>query len=394
MTLSLSANEARRIALTAQGFNGFRDRTEIAAAALHRAVDRLNLLQVDSVNVLVRAHYMPLYSRLGPYSRDLLDAETVRRPRKLFEYWAHEASLLPIALQPLLRWRMAEAEQGRGVWTGVSPFAGERRAEAEALLDRIRTGGPLAASDLGERPARKGMWAWSDGKKAMEWLFWSGQVTATHRRGSFERVYDLTERALPRAVVETPTPRPEDAKRLLIERSARALGVATAADLRDYFRLSPQDVRTALPDLVEAGVISPVQVQGWGQTAYLHRDARAGRRLSGQALLSPFDPLVWNRDRAERLFDFTYRLEIYTPAHKRVHGYYVLPFLMDGALVARVDLKADRASRTLKVLAVHLEPGAPAATSERLQEELALMAGWLGLEDVAHAQPGGSQANL
>ncbi|QYF85809.1 winged helix-turn-helix domain-containing protein [Brevundimonas sp. PAMC22021] len=378
----LTLAETRRVALAAQGFNRFRKGGEVDRLRIANTIARLNLLQVDSVNVLVRAHYMPLYSRLGPYSRELLDTEVARLPRRLFEYWAHEASLLPIDFHPLLRWRMADAARGQGVWSRLQPFATERRGEAEALLDRIAAEGPLAASDLGGRPARKGMWEWSDAKQALEWLFWSGFVASTHRRGSFERIYDLTERALPRRIVEAPTPAPRDAKRLLVERSARALGIATSGDLRDYFRLSPEDARAAISDLTDAGVLSAVQVEGWSQPAYLHQDARQGRRLGGEALLSPFDPLVWKRDRAERLFSFSHRLEIYTPAHRRVHGYYVLPFLMDGAIVARVDLKADRQAGLLRVLSVHLEPGAPAETVERLWGELRRMAGWLGLQDV------------
>jgi len=378
----LTPGEARRIALTAQGFNAFRADVDIDRRRILKAIARLNLLQVDSVNVLVRAHYMPLYSRLGPYACELLDQEATPPSGGLFEYWAHEASLLPLDLHPLLRWRMADAGRGQGIWSNLKPYAAERRAEAEALLDRVASEGPMAASDVSHRPARKGMWAWSEAKQALEWLFWAGIVTATHRRGSFERVYDLTERVLPRRILEAPTPRPADAKRALIERAARALGVATAADLRDYFRLSPADAEAAIAELVEAGTLAAVGVGGWSRPAYLHRDARAGRRLEGAALLSPFDPLVWNRARAERLFGFAYRLEIYTPAARRVHGYYVLPFLMDGELVARVDLKADRRAGMLRVLRVHTEPGAPAWTRDRLDEELALMGRWLGLQNV------------
>ena len=277
---------------------------------------------------------------------------------------------------------MARAERGEGVWGGLKPFAGKRRAEADALLARIRAQGPLAASDVEGEKAAKGMWAWSDAKQALEWLFWAGLVAATHRRGSFERVYDLPERVLPRAVLEAPTPDPDDARRELIARAARALGVATADDLRDYYRIPAGDAPLAIEQLVEDGTLVPVRVRGWRQAAYLHRDARAGRKLEGAALLSPFDPLVWHRPRTERLFGFRYRLEIYTPAHRREHGYYVLPFLLDGALVARVDLKADRKADKLVVLATHFEPGAPVDASERLMDELRLMASWLGLSVV------------
>lgn len=349
---------------------------------MRRVIGRLGLLQIDSVNVLVRAHYMPLFSRLGAYDRGTLDILTIARSKCVFEYWGHEASLLPIELQPLLRWRMDRALEGRGVWGRLEPFAGARRAEADALLARIEREGPLAASEIASPKSSKGMWAWSDAKRALEWLFWAGLIASTHRRGSFERVYDLPERVLPRSVLARPTPDPADARRELVARSARALGVGTANDLRDYYRLPPTDARLAIEQLVEEGVLIPTSVRGWQQQAYLHRDARSGRRHRGAVLLSPFDPLVWHRPRTERLFGFRYRLEIYTPAHKREHGYYVLPFLMDGALVARVDLKADRRAGALIVLRTHLEPGAPAETRERLSEELNSMAMWLGLSDV------------
>ncbi|MGU3659534.1 winged helix-turn-helix domain-containing protein [Methylobacterium fujisawaense] len=382
MTLELSNAEARRIALAAQGFGSRRRLPVVGTASLRREIGRLGLLQIDSVNVLVRAHYMPLFSRLGPYDRGALDALAVAGSKRFFEYWGHEASLLPIDLQPLLRWRMDRARQGHGVWNQLKAFAGERRAEADALLARIEREGPLAASEISGPKAAKGMWVWSDAKHALEWLFWAGLVASTHRRGSFERVYDLPERVLPRSVLARPTPAPVDARRELVARSAEALGIATANDLRDYYRLSPADARLPIEQLVEEGVLVPVTVRGWQQQAYLHRDARLGRRHRGAALLSPFDPLVWHRPRTERLFGFRYRLEIYTPAHKREHGYYVLPFLMDDALVARVDLKADRKAGALIVLRTHLEPDAPPETMERLHVELRSMASWLGLSDV------------
>ncbi len=310
----------------------------------------------------------------------------VERPKRFFEYWGHEASLLPVDCHPLLRWRMARARAGQGIWRPLRPFATERRGEAEALLAHIAAHGPLAASDLASATARpKGMWAWSDTKHALEWLFWAGLVAASYRRSSFERVYDLPERVLPRVILETPTPPAEAAHRALLARAAQALGVATAGDLRDYYRLPAADVPVPLAQLVEDGTLTPVRVQGWRQPAYLHRDARAGRRLSGATLLSPFDPLIWHRDRTERLFDFRYRLEIYTPAHQREHGYYVLPVLLDGALVARVDLKAERREGRLVVRQASLEPGAGEQAVEALQAELHRMAGWLKLATVDSA---------
>ncbi|HEX6742314.1 MAG TPA: crosslink repair DNA glycosylase YcaQ family protein [Sphingomicrobium sp.] len=375
--LSLSA--ARRVALAAQGFGAPRP-ASVNAGHLRRTIDRLSLHQIDSVNALVRAHYLPAFSRLGSYQRNLVDraAWGPKAKRTLFEYWAHEASLLPLELHPLLRWRMAEAERGEIGWKSLRTYARERRKEAEAVLERIRSDGPLAASDFGKGGG--GWWGWSGSKQALEWLFWAGLVTTATRKPSFERVYDLPERVIPPEILALPTPEPADAKRALLERSARTLGIATATDLRDYFRLGPQSARTAVDELVEIGVLLRVAVEGWKQPAYLHRDAPIPRRIRGQALLAPFDPLVWERSRTERLFDFRYRIEIYTPAAKRVHGYYVLPFLLDQRLVGRVDLKADRQNSRLLVRKVSWQPDAPADAPERLDAELRLMARWLELD--------------
>jgi uncharacterized protein YcaQ len=377
-TLSLAA--ARRIALAAQGF-GAPKRAVTSWAPLGRTLGRLALHQIDSVNVLARAHYLPAFSRLGPYDRALIDraAWGRRGERRLFEYWAHEASLLPLALHPLLRWRMARAERGAAGWKGLTSFARERRAEADAILERIAADGPMAASDFEHGRSRAGWWEWGATKHALEYLFWAGRITTATRRGSFERVYDLSERVIPKAILALPTPDEAEAHRWLVELSARALGIATATDLRDYFRLGPEDARTAIAALVEEGILLPVAVESWRQPAYLHAEARHPRRIEGQALLAPFDPLIWERARAERLFNFRYRIEIYTPAAKRVHGYYVLPFLVDETLAARVDLKADRQRGRLLARSVHLEPGAPPDTRERLAAELASMADWLGL---------------
>jgi uncharacterized protein YcaQ len=356
---------------------------------LGRTIDRLSLHQIDSVNVLARAHYLPAFSRLGPYDRALLERAAWGPPgkRRLFEYWAHEASLLPIDLHPLLRWRMARADRGEIGWKSMRAFANERRREAMAVLERVRAEGPLAASDFDEGRSRSGWWEWGDSKRTLEWLFWAGHVTTATRRGSFERVYDLPERVIPPSILALPTPGAEDAQRALIERAGRALGVATAGDLRDYFRLGLADARAAIAALVEEGMLLPVTIDGWRQPAYLHRDARRPRRIEAAALLAPFDPLVWERERTERLFGFRYRIEIYTPAEKRVHGYYVLPFLMDERLVARVDLKADRQRSRLTVRRTTLEPGWPVETTERLERELRLMARWLELEDVEWGGP-------
>jgi hypothetical protein len=379
----VSLAQARRIALAAQDFGRSRPET-VGARDLRRTVARLGLHQIDSVNVLVRAHYLPAFSRLGDYDRSLIDraAWGPRRERRLFEYWAHEASLLPLEFHPLLRWRMAAAERGEIGWGSLRAYARERRPAADAILERIRAEGPLAASDFEEGRGRSGWWEWGDTKRALEWLFWAGLITTATRRPSFERLYDLTERVIPAGVLALPTPAEADAQRALVTHSAQALGIATEPELRDYFRLRPAAAQRSVAELVEEGVLVEVALEGSSRPHFLHQGARRPRRIGGQALLAPFDPLVWERARTERLFGFRYRIEIYTPAEKRVHGYYVLPFLLDERLVARVDLKADRKGSRLLVQRVTLEPGAPAETGERLERELELTARWLGLEAV------------
>jgi uncharacterized protein YcaQ len=373
---------ARRIALAAQGFADPRPSVDIGTRQLRRTVDRLAVVQIDSVNVLSRSHYLPFFSRLGAYPRATLDALSHQRSH-LFEYWAHEASFLPVRLHPQLRWRMAAAEQH--AWGNMVRLQRERPGYVQEVLARVRESGPLKASELVEpRPDRPGsMWNWHAGKVALEWLFFTGALTARSRTAGFERVYDLTERVLPPAVLHTPTPERPDAVRELVRTASRALGVATETDLRDYFRLPPADARTAIAELVEAGELAPVRVDGWDRPAWLHPQARRPRWIRARALLSPFDSLVWERPRVERIFGFRYRLEIYTPAAKRVHGYYVLPFLLDDRLVGRVDLKADRQAGVLRVQAAHAESGTdPGMVAEALAAELRLMADWLELDRV------------
>jgi uncharacterized protein YcaQ len=379
---SMTLAEARRLVLAAQGFGRPRPGRVVGAAEVLRTVRGLGLVQIDSVNVLVRSHYLPVFSRLGAYEPALLDAAVYGgRRRRLFEYWGHEASLLPVEQQPLLRWRMQRAKNGDGVWSGVARFGRQQAAYCEAVLEQIRVQGPIGVSELQSAGKRSGAWwGWSEGKVALEWLFWSGQVT-THSRRRFERVYDLTERVLPPAVLAMPTPAVADAQRELVRIAARAMGVATERDLRDYYRLSPDDARARIAELVELGELAPLRVEGWDRTAYLVAGARIPRSIDARALLSPFDSLVWFRDRLQRLFDFHYRIEIYTPAHKRVHGYYVLPFLLGDRLVARVDLKADRPAGRLRVIATHHERGVDRRRVDAsLRPELARMAAWLGLE--------------
>jgi uncharacterized protein len=390
----LTAAAARRIALAAQGFAEPRPGGAVGTRQLKRLVDRLAVVQIDSVNVLSRSHYLPAFSRLGDYPRAALDELTARR-HAVFEYWAHEASFLPVRLHPFLRWRMADAEEH--AWGNMVRLQRERPGYVAEVLDRVRADGPLKAGDIVEpKPDRPGtMWNWHPGKVALEWLFFTGEITATHRTTAFEKVYDLTERVLPPQILRTPTPEPRDAVRELVRTASRALGVATERDLRDYFRLRPEAARTAVAELADAGELLPVQVPGWGATAWLDPSARRPRRIRARALLSPFDSLVWERPRVERIFGFRYRLEIYTPAAKRVHGYYVLPFLLGDQLVARVDLKADRQAGVLRVQAVHGEEGIerPLVTAA-LAEELQLMADWLELTDVAVAERGDLAADL
>ena len=385
---------ARRIALAAQGFADPRPGSDVGIRRLRRATERLAVVQIDSVNVLSRSHYLPYFSRLGPYPRSALDDLTARR-HAVFEYWAHEASFLPVRLHPFLRWRMAAAEQH--AWGNMVRLQRERPGYVAEVLDRVRATGPLKASDLDEpRPDRPGaMWNWHAGKVALEWLFFTGAVTATHRTTAFEKVYDVTERVLPAEVLATPTPDPDDAIRELVRTAARALGVATERDLRDYFRLRPEAARQAIGELADAGELLPVEVPEWGAPAWLDPAAKRPRGIRARALLSPFDSLVWERPRVERIFGFRYRLEIYTPAAKRVHGYYVLPFLLGDRLVGRVDLKADRQAGVLRVQAAHAEDGVDRpVVSAALTDELRLMADWLELEDVGVAGRGDLAADL
>jgi uncharacterized protein len=380
----LSAAEARRVALAAQGFAEPPLQREVDTRALRtRVIDRVGLIQIDSVNVLQRAHYLPAFSRLGRYDTDLLDKLSWYAPRRLFEYWGHEASLLPVELHPHLRWRMRRAHDD--AWGGMRRVATERPDLVAAVLEDIRARGPVTAADLAhldEPRAPKGpWWDWSDVKRALEFLFWSGEVTSARRR-RFERLYDVPDRVLPAAIVGAPTPSDEDAQRELLRVAARAMGVATEPDLRDYFRLPTAESKARVAELVEAGELLPVAVEGWTAPAYLAPGARVPRRVDARALVGPFDSLIWMRPRVERVFGFRYRIEIYVPKEQRVHGYYVLPLLLGDRLVARVDLKSDREASALLVQAAHAEPDAPPEAAEALATQLRSLATWLGLGDV------------
>jgi uncharacterized protein YcaQ len=379
MKETISAAMARRIALAAQGFADKRPNDPAGARHLNRVLGSIGLLQIDSVSVVVRAHYMPMFSRLGSYPRELLDKASSGRRRTLFEYWAHEASFLPIQTYPLMRWRMERASRNEDIYGGLAKWARANTGFIDEIYQEVVAGGPVAASDIDGAKGSGGWWGWSDAKHAFEWLFWAGRITVASRRG-FERVYDLPERVLPTDVVNAPIPAPADAHRQLLRIAARAHGIVTAPCLRDYFRLSASDMKGRIEELVEEGELQPVRVQGWNRQAYLHSGARIPRKVEACALLAPFDPLVFERARTEALFGFRYRIEIYTPAPKRQYGYYVLPFLLGDRLVARIDLKADRPMATLRVLAAYAEPGAPTHTAEALATELRLMADWLDLE--------------
>jgi uncharacterized protein len=380
----LSAAEARRVALAAQGFaEPALGRPADGRALRTRVIDRVGLIQIDSVNVLQRAHYLPAFSRLGPYDTEALDKLSHYAPRRLFEYWGHEASLIPVELHPALRWRMRRAHDD--AWGGMRRIARDRPDLVAAVLEDLRDRGPLTAAQLAhldEPRAPKGpWWDWSDVKRALEFLFWSGEITSARRR-RFERLYDVPERVLPKAILDAPTPSDDEAQRELLRVAARSMGIATEPDLRDYFRLPTAESKARIPELVEAGDLLPVTVEGWTAPAYLAPGARVPRRVDARALIGPFDSLIWERPRVERVFGFRYRIEIYVPKEKRVHGYYVLPLVLGDRLVARVDLKSDRAAGALLVQAAFAEPGAPAETAEALALELRRLAGWLALDDV------------
>ena len=389
---SLSLAQARRIALAAQGFTderlGARGR-RVDRRHLHRVLDRVDVVQIDSVNVLVRTQEMPLFSRLGPHPRDLWTRAAA--DGEVFEAWCHEASLLPVDHWPLLAWK--REEDAAQMWRSTRAIAHERPGYLDEVEAQVRERGPVRASDLDDPGSRKqGMWERSDGKRALEYLFSTGRLAARRDPTTFTRLYDTVERSIPERVRSRPAPPAHDARKALLERAARAHGVGTDRCLADYHRLHLPSSRALLAELVEEGRLRPVEVRGWDRPAYLHPEAPRPRRVRARALLSPFDSLVWERRRTEELFGFRYRIEIYVRPEERVHGYYVLPFLLGDRLVARVDLKADRAVGVLRVQAAHAEPGEDEGeVAAALAEELHLMAGWLALDRVA-VEPRGDLA--
>jgi uncharacterized protein len=377
--------EARRIALAAQGFGVPKLERSVTMRDVQAVTNRLAQFQIDSINVVTRAQFMPLFSRLGPYDPALLERAAYRSPRRLFEYWGHAASLIDISLQPLLRFRMQPGF--RDVWTGVERVARENADLIPFIREEVAARGPISARELEiaeQRDRSNWGWNWSRVKTILEWLFYVGEVTSAYRNAQFERVYDLPERVIPRSVLALPTPTPQESVTGLIRRAARALGIASESCLRDYFRTRLDMTREAITTLVEDGDLIPVAVEGSGSRPwYLWHEARVPRRISTRALLSPFDSMIFERARLERLFDFSYRIEIYVPGPKRIHGYYVYPFLLDDNFVARVDLKADRTRGVLRVNAAWIEYGYdPFDVANELASELKIMAEWLGLQAV------------
>ena len=389
---SLSLAQARRVALAAQGFRDPRH-TVPTMRTFARTLRRTAVLQIDSVNVLQRAHFMPLFSRMGPYDTGLLRRAAETRPRRIVEYWAHVAAFMPVDLWPHMQHRMRRYRAEGHAWMGLP----ERAELVTSLVSEIRERGRSTARDLDEglpRTRDNWGWNWSETKKTLEYLFLAGRLAVAGRNSAFERLYDLPERVIPDEVLRAPEPSDREAWRELVRRAAKAHGIATEPCLRDYFRMRPEESRAAVEDLVEGGELLPARIEGWHRPAFLHRDAALPRRVLARALLSPFDPLVWERRRTEELFGFRYRIEIYTPAPRRVHGYYVLPFLLGERIVARVDLKADRRGSALQVLGAFAEPGAPAETATELAAELVELAAWQGLAGVDVTPNGDLAADL
>jgi uncharacterized protein YcaQ len=379
---SLSIADARRIALAAQGFDTARPKTKATQRHVDPLISRLGVIQIDSVNVLVRSQELPLFARLGNHDRNAIPKAT--EAQKLFEYWGHEAAHLPVDLHPLFRWKMNAARAGKVTHWGLTSFYEENKAFVKRILKHVATNGPTTSRELSTRTEKKGTWwDWDEAKVALEYLFLTGQLMSRGRGSDFARIYDTPERVLPQRIIDAPTPSEHDARKQLIVRSAIAQGVATASDLADYYRQRRATVKPLIAELVEEGELREVAVDGWTEKAFVHRNAKMPKQLHATSLLSPFDSLVWCRPRNERLFNFHYRIEIYTPKEKRKFGYYVLPFMMNGEMVGRVDLKADRANSALLAYSVHTEKGVKRSSiNEALNAELHAMATWLQLDQL------------
>lgn len=379
---SLSIADARRIALAAQGFDTARPQTKATQRHVEALISRLGVIQIDSVNVLVRSQELPLFSRLGDHNRNAIPKATEKQ--KLFEYWGHEAAHLPVEIHPLFRWKMEAARTGRVTHWGLTSFYEENKAFVKRTLKHVEKNGPTTSRELSTRTEKKGTWwDWDEAKVALEYLFLTGELMSRGRGTDFARIYDIPERVLPQRIIEASTPSEHDARKQLLVRSAVAQGVATASDLADYYRQKLVTVKPLIAELVEDGELREVAVDGWTEKAFVHRNATMPKQLHATALLSPFDSLVWCRPRNERLFNFHYRIEIYTPKEKRKFGYYVLPFMMNGEMVGRVDIKADRSNSKLLAHSVHTERGVKRSSiSGALSAELDAMATWLGLDQV------------
>jgi uncharacterized protein YcaQ len=377
---SVSPAAARRIALAAQGF-GRAHPDAVGTRQLNLAIQRIGLLQLDSVNVLERSHYLPVFARLGAYDKALLDRLTFAKRAPYREYWAHEAALIPLEDWPLFRFRMQDYRDYYA--RAEDPWLAAHADTLAWLRAELAEKGPLPASKIerdANAPRRGSWWDWDEVKRGLERMFRVGDVVSAGRAG-FERTYALPEQVMPPGVWEHETPR-EEAVHTLMERSARAHGIGTLSDLADYYRLKTADARPALERLVDEGVVRRITVPGWRKPAFLHREARIPRRIEATALLSPFDPVVWERERALRMFGFHYRIEIYTPAPKRRYGYYTLPVLVDEALVGRIDLKNDRKRGVLRVQSAWREEGVADAVAERIVPVLRELAAWQGLGEL------------
>ena len=379
---SLSIADARRIALAAQGFDTARPKTKATQRHVDALISRLGVIQIDSVNVLVRSQELPLFARLGNHDRNAIPKAT--EAQKLFEYWGHEAAHLPVDLHPLFRWKMDAARTGKVTHWGLTSFYEENKAFVKRTLKHVATNGPTTSRELSTRTEKKGTWwDWDEAKVALEYLFLTGELMSRGRGSDFARIYDTPDRVLPQRIIDAATPSEHVARKQLLVRSAIAQGVATASDLADYYRQKLATVKPLIAELVEEGELREVTVDGWTEKAFVHRNAKLPKQLHATALLSPFDSLVWCRPRNERLFNFHYRIEIYTPKEKRKFGYYVLPFMMNGEMVGRVDLKADRANGALLAHSVHTEKGVKRSSiNDALNAELHTMAMWLQLDQV------------
>ena len=380
---ALSIADARALALAAQGFDTPRPASKATQRHVNSLISRLGVIQIDSVNVLVRSQELPLFSRLGNHDRNAIPKAT--ESKKIFEYWGHEAAHLPVEIHPLFRWKMEAARLGKARHWGLTSFYDDNKAFVKRMLKHVETNGSTTARAMSTRTEKRGAdkktwWDWDEAKVGLEYLFLTGQLMSRGRGTDFARIYDTPEHVLPRQVLDAPTPTEHDARKQLLIRSAIAQGVATVGDLADYYRQKPAAVKPLIAELIEEGELRTVAVDGWAEKAFVHRSAKLPKQLHATALLSPFDSLVWCRPRNERLFDFHYRIEIYTPKEKRKFGYYVLPFMMNGQMVGRVDLKADRANSKLQVHSVHTEKGIKRATiNDALNNELRAMANWLDL---------------